>query len=146
MKTIPVTQASEALLSFVTFFDPIEASIDTRGSWRCKVSSDSFADSLRQLILLLLSEGYPSLSTAAKALGISARTFQRRLEENNLNYSQLVEQVRFEQASRLLQDPDNHVIDIAFDLGYGDAANFTRAFKRWTGVSPREFRHSYLTA
>ncbi|MGA9380922.1 MAG: helix-turn-helix domain-containing protein [Phormidium sp.] len=102
--------------------------------------SDNFTDSLRQLILLLLPEGYPSLTIAAQAAGLTIRTFQRRLENNNLNYSQLVEQVRFEQAIHLLQDRTNQLIDIAFDLGYTDAANFSRAFKRWTGVSPRKFR------
>ncbi|UIE40323.1 helix-turn-helix domain-containing protein [Leptodesmis sichuanensis] len=52
--------------------------------------------------------------------------------------------MRFEQATYLLQDPTNHIIDIAFDLGYTDAANFSKAFKRWTGNSPREFRKLHL--
>lgn len=101
-----------------------------------------FTDSLRQLIRLLLPEGYPSLTIAAEAAGVSTRTLQRRLEDNNLNFSQVVEQVRFEQAVHLLQDPTHQLIDIAFELGYSDAANFTRAFKRWTGVSPTQFRQS----
>lgn len=106
--------------------------------------STNFTDSLRQLILLLLPEGYPSLPIAAEAAGTSIRTFQRQLEKSNLNYSQLVEQVRLNQAIHLLKDSTNQMIDIAFDLGYTDAANFTRAFKRWTGVSPRQFRNLHL--
>jgi AraC-like DNA-binding protein len=103
-----------------------------------------FTNSLSQLIRNLLPEGYPSLAIAAEAAGMSIRTFQRRLEDSNLNYSQLVEKIRFEQATHLLQDPANPIIDIAFDLGYTDAANFSKAFKRWTGVSPRRFRQLYL--
>lgn len=104
----------------------------------------NFTNSLSQLIRLLLPEGYPNLAIAAEAAGMSVRTFQRRLEDINLNYSQLIEQIRFEQATYLLQDPTNHIIDIAFDLGYTDAANFSKAFKRWTGTSPREFRKLHL--
>jgi AraC-like DNA-binding protein len=103
-----------------------------------------FADSLAQLIRSLLPDGYPNLAIAAEAAGMSIRTFQRRLEDSNLNYSQLVEKIRFEQAAYLLQDPSNKLLDIAFDLGYTDPANFSKAFKRWTGTSPREFRNLHL--
>lgn len=106
--------------------------------------SVDFSDSLSQLIRSLLPEGYPSLAIVAEAAGMSIRTFQRRLEDSHLNYSQLVEQVRFEQATQLLQDSTNKLIDIAFDLGYTDPANFSKAFKRWTGISPREFRNLHL--
>ncbi|HIK15332.1 MAG TPA: helix-turn-helix domain-containing protein [Leptolyngbyaceae cyanobacterium M33_DOE_097] len=113
-------------------------------SFKSTAPATQFKDSLYQLIQILLPQGDPSLRFAAEAAGISVRTFQRRLENNNLNYSQLVEQVRFDQAVKLLQDPTNQLIDVAFDLGYSDAANFTRAFKRWTGISPREFRRLHL--
>ncbi len=103
-----------------------------------------FKDSLCQLIQLLLPQGDPKLSLAAEAAGMSIRTFQRRLQSNQLNYSQLVDQVRFDQTVKLLQNPTHQIIDIAFDLGYSDAANFTRAFKRWAGISPREFRRLHL--
>ena len=108
------------------------------------VPADGFQESLCQLIQNLLPRKYPSLTIAAEAVGVSVRTLQRRLEEHQLNYSQLVEQVRFDQAVKLLQAPSNQLIDIAFELGYTDAANFTRAFKRWTGISPREFRRLHL--
>lgn len=108
------------------------------------VPADGFQESLGQLIQSLLPRKYPSLAIAAEAAGVSVRTLQRRLEDHQLNYSQLVEKIRFEQAVKLLQDSNHPLIDIAFELGYTDAANFTRAFKRWTGVSPREFRRLHL--
>jgi AraC-like DNA-binding protein len=62
------------------------------------------------------------------------------LTEADLSYSHLVEQVRFNLAISWLQDPSLKIADIAAELGYNDPANFTRAFKRWTGVSPLRFR------
>jgi AraC-like DNA-binding protein len=105
----------------------------------------NFSGSLQQLLQSLLQDGYPDISVAAKAAGISVRSFQRRLAETNLNYSCLVERVRFDRAIQLLKDPNIQLIDIALELGYTDAANFTRAFKRWTSVSPREFRRLHVT-
>jgi AraC-like DNA-binding protein len=62
------------------------------------------------------------------------------LEEEGLTYSRLVEKVRFERAIYWLSDPSIQSVDISADLGYSDAAHFSRAFKRWTGLSPREYR------
>jgi len=96
--------------------------------------------SCRQLILSLLPSGYPEVTIVAKAAGMSVRSLQRHLSEAGLTYSRLIEQVRYDQAVKLLKYPDVKLIDIAADLGYTDSANFTRAFKRWTSISPREFR------
>jgi AraC-like DNA-binding protein len=106
--------------------------------------SADFAGSLQQMLQSLLRDGYPDISLAAEAAGLSIRSFQRRLAEEHLNYSQMVEKVRFDQAVQLLYNPSIQLADIAWDLGYNDAANFTRAFKRWTGVSPREFRRMHV--
>ncbi len=136
---------SKALLSQPLVIPSTVSSSDNLAeSLLSTVPADGFKESLCQLIQNLLPRKYPSLAIAAKATGVSIRTLQRRLEEHQLNYSQLVEQVRFNQAIKLLQTPTNQLIDIAFELGYTDAANFTRAFKRWTGVSPREFRRLHL--
>ncbi|MDJ0541965.1 MAG: helix-turn-helix transcriptional regulator, partial [Microcystis sp. M53603_WE2] len=72
------------------------------------------------------------------------RTLQRRLGEEGLTYTQVVEKIRFEQAVLWLQEPQIKLIDIAMELGYSDTAHFTRAFKRWTGLSPRDFRRQKL--
>jgi AraC-like DNA-binding protein len=101
-------------------------------------------DSCHQLILSLLPNSYPEVTVVAKAAGMSVRSLQRQLAEEGLTYSRLVEQVRYDQAVKLLKRPDLKLIEIAADLGYTDPANFTRAFKRWTGVSPKEFRVATL--
>jgi AraC-like DNA-binding protein len=71
---------------------------------------------------------------------MSVRTLQRRLQDECLTYARVVAQTRFDAAQRMLDDPDRKVIDVALDLGYSDPSHFTRAFGRWAGVAPREFR------
>jgi AraC-like DNA-binding protein len=101
----------------------------------------SFSGSIRQIVASLLREQQADIQVVAEIIGMSVRTFQRQLSDLGLTYSRLLEQVRFEQSLRLLHDPSIKLTDIALELGYRDAANFTRAFKRWTGSSPTEFRH-----
>jgi AraC-like DNA-binding protein len=100
-----------------------------------------FAGSVQQSIRSLLRSGYPELAQVAEISGMSSRSFQRRLREEGIGYSQLVDRSRFELAALLLQQDRIKIIDIAFELGYNDPFNFTRAFRRWAGMSPREFRH-----
>jgi len=100
--------------------------------------------SLRQYIRFHLQSGPVPIEIAAEAAGTSARSLQRRLAEIGLSYSCLVDQVRFELAVEWLKDPTVQLVDIAFELGYTTPANFTRAFQRWAGVSPSEFRRLQL--
>jgi AraC-like DNA-binding protein len=106
--------------------------------------AQDLAGSLRQLICSLLGRGIVSIEAAAAAAGTSPRSFQRRLAEAGLNYSQEVDTVRYELASQWLLDPARPITEIAYDLGYTNVANFTRAFKRWAGVPPSQFRIARL--
>lgn len=91
--------------------------------------------------LLAESEGeLPSLARAAKSLGFSSRTLKRRLQDEATTYSELLEVERRERAVRYLRETDLHVSEIAFRLGYRDVANFSRAFRRWTGKNPSAYR------
>ncbi len=99
-----------------------------------------FSVSVRQAVRTLLLDGYPDVRLTAGAIGMSVRTLQRRLAESGLSYSRLIEEERFRTAVRLLADPSIKVTRVAIELGYTDLANFTHAFRRWTGVSPSEFR------
>lgn len=104
----------------------------------------SFADSLQQAIAFFLKERYPSIELAANLSNLSVRTLQRRLAEEQLTYSQLVTHLRYQKAIQLLGDRQMKIIDIAVELGYQDAAHFTRAFKQWTGETPHHFRQQML--
>jgi len=102
--------------------------------------AEDWVGSLRQILKSLYSIGYPSIQEMAEITGLSVRTFQRRLGKAGLSYSCLVEQSRFELARQALRESDIKVTILALELGYSDVACFTRAFHRWSGVSPREFR------
>ena len=100
-----------------------------------------FHGALETLIETLLIDGYPDVHLAAEAAGISTRTLQRRLAELGLSYSKIVNATRMRLATRWLVTTEKPMKEIAIALGYGDASNFTRAFRAQTGVSPKEYRY-----
>ncbi len=102
-----------------------------------------FPRSTQQVLRFLLRSGHPKIELVAEIAGMSIRSFQRCLAAEGLTYIRMVEQVRFDVAIDYLEDPDIKIIEIALELGYQDAANFTRAFKRWTGISPNEYREQH---
>lgn len=90
------------------------------------------------------SDGYPSLEEMAKRLGMAPRTLRRHLQNEGTRYSTLVEAARRREALRLLDNPRLPAHEVAELLGYVDAANFTRAFRRWTGQTPSQYRSERL--
>ena len=105
-----------------------------------------FLASVRQLTKSLLVNGCADVHSAAEISGLSARTFQRRLAECGLSYSALVAEMRVELAEAWLRDADRPITEIAFALGYKDASNFTRNFRRINGVSPKAYRDAFVAA
>jgi AraC-like DNA-binding protein len=102
--------------------------------------AQDFPGSLKRLLASYLVQGQPSVKVAAALAGTSVRTLQRMLQECDTNYSDVLQQARFEVSTRLLHDKNIKIIDIAYEVGYEDPAHFTRAFKRLTGVGPHEYR------
>lgn len=101
-----------------------------------------FLDSIRQTIQCLLELGELKVAHAAEAAGTSVRGLQRSLAMSGVSFSRLVDEARFQAAASLLRDPRLRVIDVSVEVGYTDAANFTRAFRRWAGLSPLAFRRA----
>jgi AraC-like DNA-binding protein len=99
----------------------------------------ALADRVRQL-LLERPQGFPSLQVTARTLHLTPRTLHRRLLEEGTSYRALLEEVRATLAREHLRSSRLSIEAIAFTLGYTDLANFRRAFKRWTGVSPSAYR------
>jgi len=93
-------------------------------------------------VTMLLREtlGRVTLEDIARRMNISARTIDRNLKKEHLQFRELSQQVRFERASELLLQPGATVSGVAEQLGFSDAANFTRAFRRHAGVAPSDFR------
>lgn len=87
-----------------------------------------------------LSEGAPTVAEIARRMGMSSRTLQRRLSEQDLSFKQLVDASRRELAQRLLQQSQYSLSEIAFLTGFSEQSAFNRAFKRWAGQTPRSFR------
>jgi AraC-like DNA-binding protein len=96
----------------------------------------------RAAIAGALPDGAPTLASMAKAVGVSPRTLQRRLQEAGITFSAMVERVRHETALRLLAEPPLSISEVAFFLGFSTSSAFRRAFHRWEGTSPKEFRAS----
>jgi AraC-like DNA-binding protein len=97
------------------------------------------ASSVRS-ILANASTAIPTLPEVASTLCMSARTLRRRLDLMNTSYSQLLDDVRKTLAIRYVTSTGLTTEIIAEKLGYSDAANFSHAFKRWTGQAPRQYR------
>ncbi|MCG8438542.1 MAG: AraC family transcriptional regulator [Pseudomonadales bacterium] len=104
--------------------------------------SDPGGDVLRRVRAMLLAgpDGYPSPVMLAERLHMTPRTFRRRLQEQGFSYQQLLEEARRRDSCQLLRDPEREIRRISDQLGYLNPANFTRAFKSWTGMTPREWR------
>lgn len=82
----------------------------------------------------------PNLSMVAEEMNLTERTLIRRLKALNTSFKNILEEQRFHYAERLLSDARYTIYNVADILGYRESANFCRAFKRWTGQSPAEYR------
>lgn len=112
---------------------------------RCRVLLDDavaegrMADWVR-MMLREASGGLPSLEDLAHTLNLSARTLDRHLQKEGIGFRALQQEILRERACAMLEAGRLSVTQIALELGYTDAANFSRAFKRDTGVSPRDWK------
>jgi len=98
------------------------------------------ADRVRSLIEAELRSGEVSATGLSKKLGMSVRSLNRLLATEGTTYQALLDALRHELAARQLGDPRTSVWEVAFQLGYSDLSAFYRAFRRWTGTTPAEFR------
>jgi AraC-like DNA-binding protein len=104
------------------------------------------ADGLTARVRTVLSASYdrlPTLEEVAGTLHVSTRTLKRRLQQEGRNFRALVDHVLCERATQMLQEEGLSVSEVAFRLGYNDVSNFSRAFRRWTGKSPSDFRKEH---
>jgi AraC-like DNA-binding protein len=102
----------------------------------------TWLDEVKQSIAVSIRGSDPALESTAKQLATSARTLQRRLADLGTSHTELVEEVRRDLALKLLADRTIAISEVAYLLGFFDTSTFHRAFKRWTGATPAEYRHS----
>lgn len=108
-------------------------------------SRTGFAADVRAAIARELSGGDAGLDNVARQLAMSPRTLQRRLGELEVSYSDLVDETRRGLCMTYLSDSDVSLGEVAYLLGFSGQSSFTRAFKRWTGNTPTEYRRTLVT-
>jgi AraC-like DNA-binding protein len=102
----------------------------------------SFLDEARGEVSRLLRGEVPLAADVARRLGMSARNLHRRLRDEGRTYQQIVDEVRMAMAEAYLADRRIKAVEVGFLLGFSDASAFYRAFRRWTGKTPAEYRES----
>lgn len=85
-------------------------------------------------------ENPPLLEDVATSLCMSARSLKRKLANHDSNYQQLLHALRFERAKQLLEDGEQNVQQVGMAIGYHEPASFTRAFRKWSGMTPKEWK------
>lgn len=111
------------------------------GEYLARFSGSRVSHSARQVICRLLPQGEPKREVVAQALLLSQRTLQRRLQEEGTSFQALLEDTRRELALQYLAQPDRSLLEVAYLLGFSDPSNFFRAFRRWFGTTPGEYRN-----
>jgi AraC-like DNA-binding protein len=107
-------------------------------------AASSISDVVRTELQRRFVDGEPSIDAIARALGMSARTLQRRLAEDETTFAELLDAERRATAERFLADPRMGIGEVGFLLGFSDPSAFHRAFRRWTGSTPGDFRRAVL--
>jgi AraC-like DNA-binding protein len=121
--------------------DPfLHALLMDRASTALQVQDPLLCDDVRRTIRLLLMADHCSREEVARRLGMHPRTLGRRLQQCGTTFQQLLDETRLEVARQLLRGTRSSVARIATSLGYHDPTVFTRAFRRWTGTTPRDYR------
>lgn len=101
---------------------------------------DELTEEINKILKESMASGIPSLAQIGDYLGISGRTLKRRLSDRNLTFRDLVQKNREETAIQLLSQTSQSIGEIAFLTGFSEQSAFNRAFKKWTGQTPNDYR------
>lgn len=114
--------------------------IETLEAMQAVLPSHALSEQVKRRIHLLLGSGDISAERVAAPLNISPRHLRRKLSQEGTSYEQLADDVRREAALRMISDGQLSLTSIAYELGFLDPSSFTRAFRRWTSMSPTAYR------
>jgi AraC-like DNA-binding protein len=121
--------------------DPaFRAQVDTEVRERQAAILEDFPATVRRAVRKQLIIGSSGMDGVAAMFGMHRRTLDRHLKKHGLHYGELVEGVEEEIARQLLRETNLQVQQVAESLRYSSAANFATAFRRWTGMTPSEYR------
>ncbi len=97
---------------------------------------------VEHLIRLALLDGRPRVDWVARKMDLSGRSLQRHLNAHNTTFEAVMDRVLTGHSMTLLEQGEMPITELALQLGYADPSHFVRAFRRWTGQTPGEFRRS----
>ena len=103
-------------------------------------TSNSPVEVIKDYVIKTLPDHVPDIDEIALYLHLSVRSTQRKLQEYGTSYSQLLDVIRKELALTYLLQTSNSVLYVSERLGFSEQSAFQRAFKRWTGLTPRGYR------
>ncbi|CAG4917319.1 AraC family transcriptional regulator [Paraburkholderia saeva] len=115
-------------------------------SYIARLDKHDVVSTVRQKIIEYLPNGDCSRDKVAAAMCISPTTLQFKLSQHETSFNELLDATRKELAASYVQQSTLSITEITFLLGFSDSSNFTRAFKRWEGVSPSDYRKDSKTA
>lgn len=127
-------------VSILTLHNPVRDRARNQSQIPFRPIKTDIVSTLKMILPTYFDEHVPNIAEAAEIIGTSVRSLQRELSAANLTYSSLLDQVRFELGIELLRKTDVKISDAAYATGYANPTHFTRAFRRFVGVTPREFR------
>ncbi len=122
--------------------DPMSARLareQCKRSLTTLIGHDKISEMVRELVYDE-ALGFSSMEDVAEKLHMSERTLQRQLTQEGTSFRTIVDEMRLQKAGGLLKRKELSLEAIAEMLGYTDVTNFTRAFKRWTGLTPSKYR------
>ncbi|QUM76377.1 AraC family transcriptional regulator ligand-binding domain-containing protein [Moritella sp. 24] len=107
------------------------------------LSGNSVVNQVRSEVVSLMASGVPNIDFVADKLNFSQRSLQRKLNDSGTSYKDLVENIRQTMAEQHLNQNLLSLGEISYLLGFSDVANFSRAFKRWKGITPGAYRGAH---
>ncbi|HEU0204877.1 MAG TPA: AraC family transcriptional regulator [Burkholderiaceae bacterium] len=133
---LPVVQNPQSLAEYLQ-----RAPMDLLVRFRDRTT---VTERIRRLLRRHLNEEMPSLEEVGRTLAMTPQTLRRRLHEEGQGYQQLKDDLRRDAAIEYLTRPELTLMDIATRLGFSEPSTFHRAFKKWTGVAPGEYRNTVI--
>jgi AraC-like DNA-binding protein len=105
-----------------------------------RLDRDDVVRQVEACIIELLPTGNCNRNKIASRLNMSPRSLLNKLEQRNTSYKEVLENLRSALAQQYIEQQDMSITDITFLLGFSDTSGFSRAFRRWTGQSPTDYR------
>jgi AraC-like DNA-binding protein len=126
--------------------NPVLARVNDEQTVACIDSfmNSSFARKVVEKILARLPDGPPDQQLVADDLFVSSRTMQRKLKDEGISFNELLQDCRLQLAKNHLRLHHRSVVEVCYLLGFSEPSAFSKAFKRWTGQTPAEYRNEAL--